>query len=124
MGGVGNVGVHNLSPGMVTTELLLSGAPPHLGPPRSPGGRRPPSRSTARAPSHDSKVAGHLLGGVQSYAGVCARGASAQGACAGVRAWVAACGRARPASRRPPACCGACAWGLPAVQLRAGREAR
>ncbi len=34
MGGVGNVGVHNLSPGMVTTELLLSGAPP--GPPRLP----------------------------------------------------------------------------------------
>ena len=28
MGGVGNVGIHNLSPGMVTTELLLSGALP------------------------------------------------------------------------------------------------
>lgn len=26
MGGVSNVGIHNLSPGMVTTELLLSGA--------------------------------------------------------------------------------------------------
>ena len=26
MGGISNVGIHNLSPGMVTTELLLSGA--------------------------------------------------------------------------------------------------
>ena len=28
MGGVSNVGIHSLSPGMVTTELLLSGAVP------------------------------------------------------------------------------------------------